>query len=473
MRIRLFLVLLLGFLGCSSEPSLPSFEVYGDGLAGPTDLSVDVPGPGEDSRAETAPGLPPTPCTSDEDCESGLCLTTLMQPACALPCDDGLCQIEGFGCFAIKGTTPDGSKQLCLPKLSLLCIPCQEDSDCRTVTGGGGGRCLMLGGAGTFCTVPCVQHEDCPLGYKCMPFADEEGKLSGQCQPKIDQCVCGEMGKKVGWESACSFVNEWGSCSGEAVCPKSGSAKCSATIPAEDLCNGLDDDCDGDIDDGGQIGKPCGKSSKGLCKMGIVVCSKDLQEVCDGNVDPAPEICDDQDNNCEGQTDEEFPEDNAPCGLAVGICKQGKTWCNKGKLDCKGDVKPQTETCNSLDDDCDGATDEELPGTGDKCGSDKGVCKSGQKMCQDGNWVCDGEVKGSNEVCDGKDNDCNGTEDDMGYTSCGLGVCAHSVPNCINGQWQTCNPYQGASAEVCDGQDNDCDGVVDPGCGGGDGGGDQ
>ena len=461
-------VLLLGMWGCSSEPSLPKFEVYGDGLAGWDELRTELPGGGDTAVDAGETGIPPVPCEADEDCESGLCLTSLMQPACALPCDDGTCPVKGWRCFGVKGEVPDGSKQLCLPSLSLLCIPCMDDADCRPVDGSGDARCLMLGGAGTFCSVPCVQHEDCPLGYKCMPFTTEEGKLSGQCQPKIDQCVCGEMGKKVGWSSDCGFVNEWGTCLGEASCPKSGSANCSAKIPAEDICNGLDDDCDGDVDDGGQIGQPCGKSSKGVCKMGIVVC-KDLQEQCEGNVDPTPEICDNLDNNCEGQTDEEFPEDNAPCGSSIGICKEGKTWCNKGTLDCKGNVKPQVETCNALDDDCDGATDEELPGTGDICGTNAGICKAGTKKCQTGNWICEGEVTGLNyEICDGLDNNCDNLVDNgLGTTSCGLGVCAHSVENCKNGAPQWCNPMQGASPEICDGLDNDCDGTADPGCGNG------
>jgi hypothetical protein len=71
------------------------------------------------------------------------------------------------------------------------------------------------------------------------------------------------------------------------------------------------------------------------------------------------------------------------------------------------------------------------------------------------------------EVCDGKDNDCDTQIDEnLGSTSCGLGVCAHTVQNCVNGQPQICNPMQGSSPEICgDGKDNDCDGTVDDGCG--------
>jgi len=68
------------------------------------------------------------------------------------------------------------------------------------------------------------------------------------------------------------------------------------------------------------------------------------------------------------------------------------------------------------------------------------------------------------EICDGEDNDCDGSVDeDLGTTTCGLGVCEHTIDNCVNGVEQYCNPFEGASDEVCDGLDNDCDGEVDEG----------
>ncbi|MGA1842061.1 MAG: putative metal-binding motif-containing protein, partial [bacterium] len=70
--------------------------------------------------------------------------------------------------------------------------------------------------------------------------------------------------------------------------------------------------------------------------------------------------------------------------------------------------------------------------------------------------------QGATEVCDNLDNDCDGAVDeDLGTTTCGLGVCLHTINNCVGGVTQICDPMEGASQEICDGLDNDCNGTVD------------
>jgi hypothetical protein len=66
------------------------------------------------------------------------------------------------------------------------------------------------------------------------------------------------------------------------------------------------------------------------------------------------------------------------------------------------------------------------------------------------------------EACNGLDDDCDGaTDEELGTTTCGKGACLHTVDNCAGGKPVTCDPMQGATAEACNGLDDDCDGNTD------------
>jgi alpha-tubulin suppressor-like RCC1 family protein len=199
----------------------------------------------------------------------------------------------------------------------------------------------------------------------------------------------------------------------------------------------------------------------------------------DGNVNVHPgatELCNGIDDDCNANTGDGSGESwfNQATTCGKGICvSAGQLVCTGGQQkDTCTPGTPGTEVCEgSLDEDCDGITDNGCACTNGQtrpCGSDVGECVKGIETCASGQWnnICTGEITPTTEVCDGLDNDCDSVVDGVfGTTTCGQGVCLHTIENCLNGQDQTCDPMQGSSAEVCEGSlDEDCDGVVDDGC---------
>lgn len=185
------------------------------------------------------------------------------------------------------------------------------------------------------------------------------------------------------------------------------------------------------------------------------------------------EVCDGLDNDCNGTPDDGNPGSNVECNSGLpGVCNAGLTTCSSGAIQCIPNIMPnaQMETCNALDDDCNGQTDEGF-NLGAACSNGVGTCAAaGVIACNAiGTATCNA-VPGmpGAEVCDGLDNDCNG-QIDNGYpvgTTCtvGLGQCAATGLNVCSGNGGVvCNASpNGGSTEVCGNQiDEDCDGVLD------------
>jgi hypothetical protein len=123
------------------------------------------------------------------------------------------------------------------------------------------------------------------------------------------------------------------------------------------------------------------------------------------------------------------------------------------------DCTPATEVCNGLDDDCDGATDEELPTA--ECGV--GACRRTVETCLNGAPQTCTPGTPSAETCNGLDDDCNGAVDEnLMPTTCGVGECATVASTCVMGRPQACMP-SAPGMEQCNGKDDDCDGTVDEG----------
>ncbi len=115
-----------------------------------------------------------------------------------------------------------------------------------------------------------------------------------------------------------------------------------------EACNGLDDDCNGQVDDG-FVTAACGV---GACRREVPLCVGGRFQACTPAM-PTPEVCDGVDNNCDGMIDNGAP--GAACG--VGQCRR-LVVCAGGRLPMCVPGTPSPEACNGMDDDCDGEVDE-------------------------------------------------------------------------------------------------------------------
>jgi hypothetical protein len=242
--------------------------------------------------------------------------------------------------------------------------------------------------------------------------------------------------------------------------------------PDGETCNGENDDCDEGIDEGYPgVGEACSVGVGGCFREGVTVCTGDGAGVECSVVpaDPIEELCGNAvDDDCDAATDEGF-DVGVSCTVGLGVCTAaGIKICGPGGVGTVCSATPGTggdESCNSIDDDCDGDVDEDF-NVGSACdGADGDLCQEGVRTCDGGGGAICTDTSGTLlDVCNGVDDDCDpfsedGSEDDLVGDLCDgpdTDLCGEGVRHCTGGEL-LCSDSSGSTVDTCNGADDDCD----------------
>ncbi|MBI5500601.1 MAG: pre-peptidase C-terminal domain-containing protein [Deltaproteobacteria bacterium] len=346
------------------------------------------------------------------------------------------------------------------------CVPPAEtcngaDDDCDLLLDDGfpcvrGGTTSCTTACGTVGSGTCTDSCAVPTGGACVAPAETCNGADDDCDGSTDEGLPCVPGATVACTTACGTAGT-GTCT--AACELPTGAAC--TPPAES-CNGIDDDCDGGCDDGfacclgatASCTTSCGTAGTGICAAGCALPGA-------GSCTPPAEACNAADDDCDTFVDDGFPCVQGTTGGCTTTC--GSTGTGTCTATCAlptgAACTPPAEACNGTDDDCDTLPDDGFPcSAGDAvlctttCGTTgTGVCTAACAI------PAPAACAGPAESCNAVDDDCDGATDETfacvrGATrACTVGTCSGTQTCSATCAWGLCGGGAAPANDNCSG----------------------
>jgi len=341
----------------AARPDLPDTAAPPE-VTAPPDLRFELVPETLGPQCEEGEGCFLDKCSNNGQCQSGWCVDHMGESVCSMTCQEE-CP-PGWTCQQVAGAYPD-LVYVCVSDYTNLCRPCSSGNDCKTATGAED-VCVSYGADGNFCGGGCSEEKECPWGFTCKEAETVDGIMTKQCVADAGICPCTSKSIELSLWTPCEVENEWGVCQGKRICEAQGLSDCTAPMPQQESCNGLDDDCD-DLDDepnevDGEYVSLC--SDDNQCTQDSCLGEEGCQhepltgtecmdgDICttadhcdDGACTGSPVICDDKDpctddvcteeGGCAYSPNNESCDDGDPCTVA-DQCKEGE--CTGFAIDC-------------------------------------------------------------------------------------------------------------------------------------------